>query len=184
MELKVTKPNGLKCWLRLYRLYVSAFPSSERKPFSVIVKLHRSGRNDLWCLKESGKFLGFAAMVNGESTVLLDYFAVEKRFRGKGIGSEALEKLKEIYSKQGFFVEIESAFEPGKDHLQRLKRKDFYLRGGMVPMGVMADVFGVKMELLGWNCRMDFEGYHRFYQENLSPWAADHVKQETYPEGM
>lgn len=182
MELQLTKPQGLKRWIQLYRLYVEAFPAAERKPFSIIAKLHRSGKNDLWCMERNGKFLGFASMVNGKKTVLLDYFAVRRQLRGQGVGSEALEKLKAIYPEQGFFVEIESEYEPGDDQKLRRKRKQFYLQSGMKPMNVMADVFGVKMELLGWNCRMTYGEYHRFYQDNLSPWAADHIKEEVHPE--
>lgn len=182
MELVLTKPKGISCWLQLYRLYRTAFPRAERKPFGVIVKLHCSGKNDLWCLEKAGRIVGLAAMVNGENAVLLDYFAVKRRLRDQGLGSQALEKLKEKYPCHGFFVEIESQWEPGADQVSREKRRQFYLRGGMEPMYVMADVFGVKMELLGWNCQMDFAGYHSFYRENLSPWAADHVKALPYPE--
>lgn len=182
-EIKLTAPAGVLRWVQLYRLYLKAFPPSERKPFSIIAKRHRSGKNDLWCLERDSKFLGFAAMVNAEQTVLLDYLAVEPRLRGQGIGTQALAKLKETYPRQGFFVEIESPFEPGVDQIQRQKRKQFYLHSDMKPMKVMADVFGVKMELLGWNCCMDYERYHQFYYENLSPWAAEHVTQEDYPEG-
>ena len=180
--LHLSSPKGWQQWLRLYRLYVTAFPRTERKPFAVISKLYHSGKNDLWCLECSGKFLVFASMVNGEHNVLLDYFAVEKRLRGNGIGAEALEKLKDKYPQQGFFVEIESQWEPGEDREIRQKRRQFYLRSGMKPMHVMADVFGVKMELLGWNCCLDFKGYHCFYHDSLSPWAAEHVKALPYPE--
>lgn len=182
-ELDLSSPKSWRQWLQLQRLYVTAFPRAERKPFAVIAKLHRSGKNDLWCMERDGEFLGFASMVNGEEAVLLDYFAVEKRFRGQGIGSEALERLKEKYSRHGFFVEIESEWEPGDDQKMRSKRKQFYLRSGMEPMRVMADVFGVKMELLGWNCLPDFEEYHSFYRDNMGQWTADHVKEEMYPEG-
>jgi len=182
-EIRLAAPAGIARWMQLYRLYREAFPPSERKPFSIIVKRHRSGRNDLWCLEQNGKFLGFAAMVNGENAVLLDYFAVKAQLRGQGIGSEALEKLKQVYPEQGFFVEIESPFEQGEDQVQRHKRRQFYLHSGMVPMRVLADVFGVKMELLGWKCKLDYESYHQFYYDNLSPWAAEHVSREDYPEG-
>ena len=47
----------------------------------------------------------------------------------------------------------------------------------MVPMGTEADVFGVRMELLGIRCHLDFEGYRNFYRESLSPWAAEHIKE-------
>ena len=55
--------------------------------------------------------------------------------------------------------------------------KEFYVNCDMVPMGTEADVFGVRMELLGIRCHLDFEGYRNFYRESLSPWAAEHIRE-------
>lgn len=97
------------------------------------------------------------------------------RLRGRGAGSAALELIREKYAGQGVFVEIESIFEEGKDQQERIRRKSFYLKNGMQELHVLADVFGVRMELLGWDCEMDFERYRAFYRVNYSPWASEHL---------
>ena len=176
--LSLQKPRFPLDWLRLYRLYLEAFPREERKPFSIIMGMYRQGRTDVWCVCREGKFVGMAATVNGEDLVLLDYLAMDRRFRGRGIGSAALEMLQEMYAHCGFFVEIESTAEAGPDQPQRLGRKAFYIRGGMVPLGVRAEVFGVKMELLGSRCQMDFAAYRGFYSRYYSAWAAEHILED------
>ena len=59
---------------------------------------------------------------------------------------------------------------------ERKRRKQFYLSNGMIPMNVFVELFGVDMELLGFDCSLTFEEYHAFYRDNYNAWAADHVK--------
>ncbi len=181
-QISLLTPRNLLHWLRIYRLYQTAFPAAERKPFSVILRCRRRGQTDLWCIHGSSGFLGFAATVNSPELILLDYFAVETRFRGQGIGTAALKLLLEQYAGKGIFVEIESTREPGPDQLCRQQRKAFYLRCGMQPLGVTARVFGVAMELLGWNCQLTFPEYRGFYRDNYSPWAEKHITEEPCPD--
>lgn len=179
--ISLTSPHGVLQWRQLFRLYRKAFPASERKPFSMIRKMYRLGRTDIWCVQRNGKFLGLAITINSPEIILLDYFAVEDQYRGQGIGGEALAALRKAYPGKGLFVEIESPYEEGSDQALRQRRKDFYLRCGGVPMEVMVRLFGVKMELIGWDCRLDFQQYHSFYHDNYSPWAAEHILPEVYP---
>ena len=160
----------------LYLLYLGAFPPSERKPFGKILRMAKEGRTDLWTIRTDGKFAGLAATVNSPDIVLLDYFAVKKGLRGKGVGSAALRELERNYADRGFFVEIESTRENSSNRQERENRKRFYEHCGMAPMGTEADVFGIRMELLGVRCHLDFEGYRSFYRDNYSPWAAEHIK--------
>lgn len=174
-ELSIVRPKGFSHWLKLYRLYKSAFPASERKPFSIIVNMYHKGRSDVWCIESGGKFAGLAMTINGESLVLLDYFAVDQTRRGEGIGSAALGQLQKIYGGKGLIVEIESTLEPADNRDERLRRKRFYLSNGMRELNVTPILFGVKMELLGSGCQLDFEGYQAFYRDHYSPWAAKNV---------
>lgn len=160
----------------LYLLYLRAFPLSERKPFGKILRMAKEGRTDLWVIRKNGKFAGLAATVNSSEIVLLDYFAVKRNLRGKGVGSAALGKLERIYADRGFFVEIESTRENAPNQPERESRKRFYEHCGMIPMGTEADVFGIRMELLGVRCHLDLEDYQGFYRDNYSPWAAQHIK--------
>ena len=96
MEVVLKKPRGLFCWLRVYHLYLQAFPPSERKPFAIIFKMNRKGTGDVWCLWENGRFSGFCTTINGDEAVLLDYLAVREDVRGKGIGTHQLDDLLQV----------------------------------------------------------------------------------------
>lgn len=177
--LKLTKPTGAFCWLRLYRLYLRSFPANERKPFSVIYRKYRQGKNDVWCLMKGTKLMGLATTVNSPNLILLDYLAVSPKNRGEGIGSDAMESLIRHYSGKGLFVEIENTAPDGPDKEMRLRRKRFYENCGLAPMDVTANVFGVSMELMGCGCCLTFDAYHRFYHDHLGPWTANHILPET-----
>ena len=83
---------------QLFALYRTAFPRSERKPFGIILRMAREGRADLWTIRHRGRFAGLAATVNGPDIVLLDYFAVKRSLRGRGVGSAALMQLEKQYA--------------------------------------------------------------------------------------
>ena len=168
-------------WLQIRCLYRAAFPRSERKPFGRILSLMKDGKSDVWCYELDGHFAGFATTINAEDLCLIDYLAVHKQQRGKGVGSAMLYLLK-AHDSQGLFVEIESMYEAGEDQQERIRRKHFYTANGFVPMNVMADVFGVKMELLAWNGRLDFERYRAFYHDQYGAWAAEHILPADHPE--
>lgn len=161
----------------VFALYRSAFPRSERKPFGTILRMVREGRADLWTIRQAGRFAGLAATVNGTDLVLLDYFAVKRSLRGRGIGSGALGQIEGQYADRGFFIEIESTFENAKNRAEREKRKRFYVNCGMMPMGTEAYLFGIRMELLGVRCQLNFEDYRNFYRDHYSPWAAEHIRE-------
>lgn len=160
----------------LYLLYLHAFPASERKPFSIIRRMAREGRTDLWTIRKDGRLAGLAATVNSPDIVLLDYFAIRKKLRGQGVGSEALRAFLRMYEGRGVMVEIESTRIAAPNQPERERRRRFYESCGMELMGFEADLFGIRMELLGLGCRLDFEGYRNFYQEYYHPRAAERVR--------
>lgn len=176
MEIVLQKPQSTHDWLRLKRLYISAFPADERKPFSVIRRMFRENRADVWCILSDGRFAGLATTVNSDDLVLIDYYAVSKRMRSCGIGHGAMECLLSMYADRGVFLEIESTERPGLDRDQRIQRKEFYHSCGFADLAVKAKVFGVSMELLGIRCQLDFDGYRAFYRDHYSGWAADHLE--------
>ena len=161
---------------RVYLLYLRAFPASERKPFSKIVSMMKEGRTDLWIIRKDGRFAGFASTVNSPELVLLDYFAVCKSLRGKGVGSAAMKAILDRYAPRGVLVEIESTRIPSDNAAQRENRKRFYVNSGMTPLGTEVDLFGIRMELLGCRCMLDFDAYKAFYVTYYTKMAEKHVK--------
>ena len=173
--LTFAAPRGLRQWMEIYKLYQKAFPRAEKKPFSMILKMHRKGASDVWRFARDGEFAGLIITINGENHILLDYLAVEESRRGTGIGTEILQQMRRHYAGKGVFLEIESVYEDCDNKDQRLRRKHFYEKSGMRSMEVFVWLFGVKMELMGFDCRLTYDQYYAFYRDNYNQWAADHI---------
>ena len=167
------KPRGFFDILRIKALYREAFPRCERKPFSIILSMAKAGKSDLWYFKDKDGFVGLCATINGIDKVLIDYLAVSKKRRCKGAGTEMLKQLLKHYEGYGVFLEIEM-IDP--DNPLSIRRREFYERAGFEPMNTYADVFGVKMELLGSGCQLTFDEYREFYRTNYSEFACNHIK--------
>jgi len=173
--MKSKQAAGLTEWIKIYGLYRNAFPVSERKPFSIIRSMQKKGKTDVWYFEKDRSFAGFTSTINGSGLILLDYLAVSKKKRGRGFGTEMLKLLREQYAGNGVFVEIECLCDNAPNAEERIRRKQFYLSCGMSELNVSACVFGVDMELLGWDCTMNFEEYRSFYRDNYGEFAADHI---------
>lgn len=174
-EIKYSQAKGFLRWAKIRRLYRKAFPRSERKPLSIIKSMQKSGKSDVWFFEKNGKFVGFAATINGDKIILLDYLAIDVNCRGMGIGSEVLKMLHRQYAGKGVFAEIELADDNAAASDYRRKRKQFYISNGMNELNVYAKVFGVDMELMGWDCRLDFNAYRSFYRDYYSEFAAKNI---------
>lgn len=173
--MKLRQVQSRKDWRDIKKLYNEAFSANEKKPFWLIRRKHRQKAADVWVLEHKSEFSGMAITMNGEDLVLLDYFAVSPNKRDGGIGSEALCMLQKKYSDRRFFLEIESVDEPGETQKERQRRKKFYLTNGMQELGVQVTLFGVDMELLGYNCKVNFDEYRGLYFVTYGSFAAKNV---------
>ena len=125
-----------------------------------------SGQMEILSVDDGG-FAGLMITVIYRDLVLLDYFAIVPEKRGHGIGTAALELLRERYPGKRIFLEIEL---PADDtDTDKLRRKDFYLRAGLSCTGINVLLFGVPMELLAFGCDVDFDEYKTLYIKTFSP---------------
>ncbi len=175
-EITLTKIGTLSDWVRVYRLYRRAFPKYERKPFFMILRTRARGNADVWVIGKGGSFAGLAITMGRGELILLDYFAVSEAQRGAGIGGAALRLLRQAYRGKRLFLEIESTQTDAENLPERLRRKQFYLRNGLTEMHTLVELFGVEMELLGFDCVVDFAEYQELYIHQLGAWAEDKVK--------
>ena len=173
--MKLRKAQSRKDWRDIKKLYNEAFPANEKKPFWLIRRKHRQQAADVWVMDQEGEFVGLAITMNGKDLVLLDYFAITKNMRNRGIGSKALAMLQMKYNDRRFFLEIESVDEPGETQEERQRRKKFYLTNGMQVLGVQVTLFGVDMELLGYNTKVNFDEYRGLYFDTYGNLAAKNV---------
>lgn len=153
----------------ILELYHQAFPEVERKPFSVIERKAAMGSMEILAIKEDGQRIGFAITAMEESMVLLDYFAIAEKARGQGAGSEALMLLQALYSDKQFFLEIEEPDAAAPNQQERIRRKDFYLRNGMLETGIRIELFGVPMEILSTSAGLTFAQCAKLYRSLYGP---------------
>ena len=84
--------------------------------------------------------------------------------RGRGVGSQALKLLAEIYPEQYIFLEIEPENEKASNALQRIRRKKFYLRCGFQETGILWDMYGVPMEVLCYQKQLTLNQCEKMYR--------------------
>lgn len=174
MEIReVAKERELK---EIFGLYDSAFPASEKKPFSVILEKQKQGSVDILYLEEGGQFAGLAITAKKGDLVLLDYFAIAGERRGSGIGSHMIQALDAHYKGMRMAIEIESTKADVPDLKMRIKRKHFYHKNGMTDLPFMVCLFGVDMEMLSNGTEISFEEYWDLYDAIFGPRASGNVK--------
>ncbi|MEG1650364.1 MAG: hypothetical protein RR287_01000 [Oscillospiraceae bacterium] len=145
------------------KMYEDAFPFEERKPFWMIRRLCKKGSVEI--LTNFGDEVDFFAVsaICGDM-VLIDYFAVNDSLRGRGVGSCAIAAFADRYRGKRLFLEIEAPEPLGDEYEIKRRRKDFYLRNGFESADIFAMVFGVKMELLTYGCRISYDEYRKLYR--------------------
>ena len=164
------------------KLYLRAFPKAERKPFSTICRMAAKGMMETLIIVDQGYMAGLAITAKYKDMVLLDYFAVSEAFRGRQCGSRALKLLKERYEGQRFILEIETPDDAALNQVQRVRRKNFYLRNGMQETGIRVRLCGVPMELLSFGCSITFDEYLDIYRHAVNPVFARKITRDGIPE--
>lgn len=159
------------------RLYKSAFPFVERKPFPMLMQLKKSGKAELLAAKnDAGDFCGMMITAVDGDYVLLDYFAVEPEKRGGGIGSQMLDRLRERYAGKKIFLEIERVESKQGDAVQKRRRKSFYMRSKMTETGVFSRLAGIEMEVLSVGCPITAEEYFAVHNRYEGLYAKIFIK--------
>lgn len=150
---------------RIKRLYRDAFPRSERMPFFIIRRECKKGSAEIFAVvSNSGRFGGFAVTMRRGDIVMLSYFAICPQLRDRGIGSRVIKALMRRYKDARFILEIEDVNEPCEDPETRLRRREFYLRNGMISAGFTAHVFMSDLEVLTSGKPVTFEEYRDLYR--------------------
>ena len=153
-------------------LYLEAFPESERKPFSLLQSRAKEGKAELLSIRFADAFAGLVITLLYQNYVLVDYFAVSSDYRNHGIGANVLSLIRARYAGKLLFLEIE---EP-KTALQE-RRRNFYIRNGILPTGLAVELFGEDMLILSDGGRdVPFDDYAALLLYAAGPYTKGKVK--------
>ncbi len=131
MQLKEIRDTNNYDFKEIMMLYLDSFPENERQSEVLIKARIRSGRNQMFGGYEQSKLFTFALIYyfNNPKFCLLDYYAVRKEFRGKGLGKFFLKSLFEalkLKEKKSYIViEVEDP-NYGVNSTERADRIEFY----------------------------------------------------------
>lgn len=165
MNLFLNEVPNLRQIFNIYKLYIKSFPKNERKPFFLMLIMWKKKTFEILSIEDDkGDFVGLAIVIRHKDLALLDYFAISSKKRNSGAGSKAFYLLKEKYKEQRFFLEIEDTSVESIDSVNRIRRKNFYLKNGMSSLAFKVKLFDVEMELMGDNCNITFEEYHSIFK--------------------
>ena len=113
------------------RLYCSAFPRSERLPWSLLRLFARRRDIGLSAYLADGKFCGLTYHFLTDHGVMIMFCAVETNLRAKGYGSAILSYLKQTYAEKTLLLHVEPLDETdAPNYGERVRRLAFYKKNG------------------------------------------------------
>lgn len=164
----------------IYHQYLQFhFVEEERKPLKAIERMWE--QNQYFALgmfeKEQKSLAGYAffsSCIDGDM-VLLDYFAMLEKERGKGLGSLFLQHMQDTLQEgfRGILIETEDvSFAKNEQELEeRNRRNDFYLRNGAKKTGITSRIYDARYEVyvlpFGEMSMLDLELLSKLSFENI-----------------
>lgn len=145
-----------------YENMIDDFPENELKSLDNLKKLYQSGNYICYGLYDGKSCMAYAYFLTNPSgrMKLLDYLAVNKKCRGKGIGKEFLEAVLKWEGGQTYvIIEVEDPAKAESDEERELRngRIAFYEKCGMYMTSVYTEAFHVPYCIMGNHEKVDEE---------------------------
>lgn len=134
-----------------YRYLKKDFPPSERRFLFDMIRGIIAKRYECFGAFYKGRMLGYAFFIKSNNDYLLDYLAINGKFRDKGLGTIFVNKLKEHYKDaDSLIIEVENpdAANNSTERATRERRLEFYIRNGGFDTNVRTNTFGVAFIIL------------------------------------
>ena len=112
-----------------------AFPLSERMSMNEIFSFASNTATDVLGIYDFDIPVGFAVLLKNEQCGYVYFIAIDKNKRSKGYGRAAMNKILEVYSQLQIVLDFEEIDENAENYIQRIRRKNFYLRNGFHETG-------------------------------------------------
>ena len=165
MNLKVLTPDHPDI-PAVKALFEEAFPENERT-MSMDVILASMDKMPIKLLgiysdEAPDDFAGFFLTVEGEKCVYLVYLAIRPEKRSGGIGSKAMNAMREYYAGKTLLFSYESIYEESDNAEQRERRRNLYLKLGFHETGWFATLNGTEFILASSDPEVDKDEFLQF----------------------
>lgn len=115
---------------RLKNIYLSSFPEDERRPWNMLLSMAVNPGHPLTLFTiadEGGEAIGLITMWRFDCFVYIEHFAIDERYRGRGLGGKVLTETK-LSTQLPIVLEVEPV--GGNYGATAQRRVDFYRRYG------------------------------------------------------
>lgn len=136
MDMKLVKLRADHTDRRIFeQINAEAFPPSERMTMDAIFSFASDTDTDILGIYDGELPVGFAVLLKNKVCGYLYFLAVDRQLRSRGYGSAALKELLNAYAPLQLILDFEEIAPTAADHVQRLRRKRFYLQNGFHETG-------------------------------------------------
>lgn len=142
---KITRKS--QYWHNINSLATEAFPPEEYLAPDKLVEMSKEDNFDFWALTDGDAFVGFMVVQTYKNLAYLFFLAIDSSCRAKGYGSRAIETLRELYPDKKQVVDFEMLDEAAPNNIQRINRRQFYLKNGYKETGLFLSYLGVDYEV-------------------------------------
>lgn len=142
------------------KLFLDAFPKSERPSYAYMKRAGINHEIDLNIVLDGDDFIGLAFVVKAPSFYYLFFLAIVSEHRGEGYGHKVLSLIKERYGDKPIMLLAESTKVPCDNLEERLRRQAFYHSAGYYEQDYGSEEYGVIYESYSSGGYVSFEDYY------------------------
>lgn len=140
--------KGSKGLPLIKKINKEAFPDCERVSINEFFIMEQKSNAEFLVIYDKETPVGFILTVKNEECAYLFFLAINKNKRSNGYGGKALKALAERYANLQIILDFEEIDQTADNFLQRIKRKDFYLKNGFHETGRYTLMNSVRFEVV------------------------------------
>lgn len=107
-------------------IYMDSFPAEERRDWTDLMGRSRSGEIALELVKDGDCVIGLVTVWHLPLADYVEHFALDRSARGKGVGSEVIDRVVDMAADRAVVLEV----EPSGANSMAARRIGFYQRHG------------------------------------------------------
>ena len=153
----------------LDRINKASFPENEYVDIRYLFEC--SGRG-VFVLRDEGVPAGFIVVYEKGEYVYICFFAVAPEKRSRGLGSAALKALAKEFDGKCVVADIEAPGSEFENDVQRLRRREFYIRNGFSSTGWFMYYMETEFEVMSAGAPFDMAGFRELLAE-ITAFAPD-----------
>lgn len=146
---------------KIGRINEEAFPPSEYMTLPEMFDTAEKIGGSVWGIFTENGLAGFAMTVRNDKCEYFFYLAIDRAYRNRGLGSEAVKAFFREFSGKQVILDFEELDPAADNYPARLRRKDFYLRSGFHETGRFTMFRGDRFEVVCNGGELDTESFRK-----------------------